>query len=51
MRLSDKCRQVWGDLQSGLITYREFVRIMAELASQQEEMKFEVRDDGCKYKI
>ena len=40
MKNSDKCRKVWRDLQSGLITYREFVRIMAELVSQQEEMRF-----------
>jgi hypothetical protein len=40
MELSDKCRQVWKDYINGLLSYREFVRIMAELASQQEEIKF-----------
>ena len=40
MKNSDKCRQVWRDYINNLLSYREFVRIMAELASQQEEMDF-----------
>ena len=40
MKNSEKCRKVWKDYIKGLLSYQEFVKIMAELASQQEEMKF-----------